>query len=365
MIHMTKQAVRPVAEIIPRVEADVVYVPPRPKVLRNPRTYTRKTLFEGNGRRLLWEGLGTDVSSAGSANEVCKLAGLHYQVETEDIFTGDGLKIPNKKATRRYDIADDGVMIPSTVFGIVSDQYKVIQNWKGFEFIDTLFNHDGFLVETAGQFDNGKIVWIEAKLPDRLIAEENIAPYLVFTNRHDGAGSVRIFLTSVRVICKNTLNYAIRSAQGRSFNVRHTASGEDRLKAARQTIENYNNYLTALGGAIEHQKRVLLTDNKLDQMIDTLLQFKETDTDRVKERVKMNREELRRYYNASDLDGYGNTGFRFINAVSDWATHRVPSRQTANYASNLFQSTLNGNEFIDVAYNMVDEMDEVISIAMS
>jgi len=356
MIHKTiiKQ------EVIPSVAAEVVYVPPTLQRIAVERPYSRKTLFEGNGRRLLWEGLGSDVSSAGSANEVCRLAGLDYEVKTENIYTADGRQIFGMMATRRYDSN-----VPSTVYGVVSNRYTPVQNYKGFEFIDALFNHDGFEVETAGQFDDGKIVWVEAKLPTRNMAEEKIDPYLVFTNRHDGKGSVRIFLSPVRIICKNTLNYAIKGAKGRTFSVRHTTTAEQRLEVAKETVDNYFAYLDAMEKVIEHQKRVLLTDNHLDQMINRLLPFEENDSTRVKERVQANRSELRRYYNASDLDGVGNNGFRFINAVSDWATHRVPSRQTANYASNLFQNTLNGNEFIDAAYNMVAEMDEAMSISVA
>ena len=358
MIHKTMNRV---AQSIPVVKAEVVYTPPTLQRIAPERTYSKKTLFEGNGRRLLWEGLGSDVRSAGSANEVCKLAGLDYEVKTEGIFTADGQQIPNMVATRRYDHN-----VPSTVYGVVSNRYTPVQNQTGFEFIDALFNHDGFEVETAGQFDDGKIVWVEAKLPQRNMAEEKIDPYLVFTNRHDGKGSVRIFLTPVRIICKNTLNYAIKGAQNRTFSVRHTTTAEQRLGVAKETVNNYFSYLNAMEKVIEHQKRVLLTDNHLDEMINRLLPFDdEEDSTRVKERVMANRDELKRYYNASDLDGVGNNGFRFINAVSDWATHRTPSRQTANYANNLFQNTLNGNEFIDMAYSMIEEMDEAMSISLA
>ena len=357
MIHKT---INRVAQSIPVVKAEVVYTPPTLQQIVPERTYSKKTLFQGNGRRLLWEGLGSDVRSAGSANEVCKLAGLDYEVKTERIYTADGQVIPNMVATRRYDYN-----VPSTVYGVVSNRYTPVQNQIGFEFIDALFNHDGFEVETAGQFDDGKIVWVEAKLPQRNMAEEKIDPYLVFTNRHDGKGSVRIFLTPVRIICKNTLNYAIKGAQNRTFAVRHTTTAGQKLEVAKETVDNYFSYLNSMEKVIEHQKRVLLTDNHLDEMINKLLPFNEDDSDRVKERVKANRNELKRYYNVDDLDGVGNNGFRFINAVSDWATHRTPSRQTTNYASNLFQNTLNGNEFIDAAYSMIEEMDEAMSISLA
>lgn len=353
MIHKTTTPAT-----IEKVQAEVIYVPPTPSTLdvfQQRRTPSKKTLFEGNRRRLLWEGLGEDVSGANSAYEVCKLAGLNFTVKTEALYTADGVAVPNLLATRRYDTYDNGVEVPSTVYGAVTEQYTPVQNWVGFEIIDSMLGHDGFEVETAGQFGDGKIVWVEARLPERVMVGENIMPYLVFTNRHDGKGSVQIFLSPVRIICQNTLNMAIKGAVGRKFSVRHTTTANARLAQAKHTFENYYLYLGAMEKEIEREKSILLEDKHLDQMVNILLQFKETDSDRTKQRVLANRQELKSYYYAADLDGYEKSAFRFMNAVSDWATHRTPARQTANYASNLFQKTLDGNEYIDAAYTIIDE----------
>ena len=321
------------------------------------RQYSRQTLFEGNGKRLLWDGLGQDVSEANSAREVCKIAGLDYRVQTEPLYTADGQRVRNMVATRRYDTVGD-VEIPSTVYGAVTSRYTPVQNDKGFEFIDALFGHNGFQVETAGQFDDGKIVWVEAKLPERVMVGEKIMPYLVFTNRHDGKGSVRIFLSPVRVVCRNTLNYAIRGASNRAFAVKHTSTANARLAQAIETINHYNQYLDAMQNVIERQKRILLEEKHVDNFLSQLFPVNDEISQREYVRMMDNREEVKRIYQAADdLDGYENSGFKFVNAVSDWATHHTPSRQTKNYRDNLFQKTLAGNEYIDAAYVMIDEFE--------
>lgn len=331
----------------------------RTNVVRYERPYSRRTLFEGNGKKLLWDGLGRDVSEAQSAREVCKLAGLDYLVRTEKIFTSDGNEIPNMVATRRYDVFGD-VEVPSTVYGAVTNRYVPIQNTEGFEFIDALFSENGFCVETAGQFDNGKIVWIEAKLPQRVMVGEKMMPYLVFTNRHDGKGSVRVFLTATRVVCSNTLNYAIKGARDRTFSVKHTSSSVYRLQQAKGILHHYNEYLDALSQKIEQQKRCLIEEKHVDNMLSLMFPFKEEDTARVKETAMRQRNEVRYMYQTiDDLDGYENSGFRFVNAVSDWATHHTPARLTANYRNNLFKNTLEGNKYIDMAVDMIDEFSDV------
>ena len=59
------------------------------------------------------------------------------------------------------------------------------------------------------------------------------------------------------------------------------------------------------------------------------------------------------YYNAPDLEWAGKNGWRFVNAVSDFATHADPIRKTRNYNENLFLRTAEGNPMIDKAYKMV------------
>ena len=60
-----------------------------------------------------------------------------------------------------------------------------------------------------------------------------------------------------------------------------------------------------------------------------------------------------RYFDAPDLSHVGRNGYRFVNAVSDFATHADPIRKTRNYKENLFLRTVEGNPMIDKAYKMV------------
>ena len=60
-----------------------------------------------------------------------------------------------------------------------------------------------------------------------------------------------------------------------------------------------------------------------------------------------------RYYDAPDLKNVGSNAYRFINAVSDFATHSNPLRRTANYNENMFSRTVDGNPMIDKAYQLV------------
>ena len=69
--------------------------------------------------------------------------------------------------------------------------------------------------------------------------------------------------------------------------------------------------------------------------------------------MKLLREDMKmRYFDAPDLKQVGKNAYRFVNAVSDFATHAKPLRETATYKENLFLKTVEGNALIDKAYQM-------------
>ena len=71
--------------------------------------------------------------------------------------------------------------------------------------------------------------------------------------------------------------------------------------------------------------------------------------------MKRLREDMKiRYFGAPDLQHVGKNAYRFVNAVSDFATHAQPLRKTVNYRENLFSRTVEGNPLIDKAYQMVN-----------
>lgn len=57
--------------------------------------------------------------------------------------------------------------------------------------------------------------------------------------------------------------------------------------------------------------------------------------------------------NASDLKDMPKNGYRFINAVSDFATHSQPLRETKNYRETLFNKTIEGNPITDKAFKLI------------
>jgi hypothetical protein len=97
-----------------------------------------------------------------------------------------------------------------------------------------------------------------------------------------------------------------------------------------------------------------VTDGQIKEYIEQLLPMEKDATPMQSKNILKLRDDMaRRYYDAPDLQGIGKNAYRFINAVSDFATHADPLRRTANYKENLFIRTMDGNPLIDRAYQLV------------
>ena len=296
-------------------------------------------------RETPWHGLGKRVSEAPSSKEALILAGLNWKVKQEPIYTNKNEEIVGYKANVRN--------TDRKVLGVVTDRYKVIQNEEAFAFTDALLG-EGVKYETAGSLQDGRKVWLLARMPQEyIISGERISPYLVFSNTHDGTGAVKVCATPIRVVCNNALNLALATAK-RSWTMVHTGDIKGKLQEAQDTLFKAQDYMDKLGVAFDELRLKKLSDKQVMEYIQILLPIEDgTSAQQVRNMNKLREDMKMRYFDAPDLKGLGKNGYRFINAVSDFATHSEPLRKTSNYKENLFSRTMDGNVMIDKAYQML------------
>lgn len=295
-----------------------------------------------------WHGLGEKVDEALCSIDALKIAGLNWSVIQSPILTNDHAPISGYKANIR---SKDG-----KVLGIVSDRYKVIQNSEAFEFTDSLLG-EGVKYETAGSLMSGRKIWLLARLPEVYhIAGDEVHPYLVFSNTHDGSGGIRIAITPVRVVCQNTLNLALNDAK-RSWSSIHVGNISAKLDEAKKTLLMANHYMYKLKVEGEVLSRIDLPDKKVVSYMERLIPIPENPTLLQLNNVKTLRDDfLLRYYEAPDLIDLPKNGWRFINAISDFATHTKPLRRTTSFKESTFIKTVDGNPLIDKAYEIIQAL---------
>lgn len=296
-------------------------------------------------RDVPWHQLGTRVENALCSSEALTAAALDWDVVQKPILTSDFMPVQGYRANIRS--------TDQKVLGVVTDRYKVVQNHEAFQFTDDLLG-EGVVYETAGSLQDGKKVWMLARLPQKYqLAGDEVCPYLVFSNCHDGSGGIRVAITPVRIVCCNTLNLALSSAK-RMWSTIHTGDINKKLDEAKKTLMLAEFYMEKLTIEAESLSRIKISDNKVKEYIDMLIPMPDEPSQLQESNVKVLRFNLQKsYFKAPDLDLMPKSAWRLINAVSDFATHSKPLRQTANYRENLFMKTVEGNPLIDRAYELV------------
>lgn len=175
--------------------------------------------------------------------------------------------IKDKVSTMRTDI--DGHL------GVVGKDYGVVQNIKGFEFIDALCTGSAGTpcIESAGLLGHGERVFITAKFPEpiRLAHNSNdlVEMYIIFTNSHNGTGALSAMVSPIRVVCANTLNAAFHNNAGR-WNVRHTSNVNNRISdiaEASRALNLYEIYKEEFECRMDALSKVQVTDKQVQDII--------------------------------------------------------------------------------------------------
>jgi len=129
------------------------------------------------------------------------------------------------------------------------------------------------------------------------------------------------------------------------------------MDEAHNTLHLAERYMGSLCEEFSRLTRIQVTDAKVLEYIDMLLPMDDAPTDIHKRNIERVREDLKmRYFDAPDLRDVGKNAYRFVCAVSDFATHAEPLRKTVNYRENVFAKTIDGNLLIDKAYEIIRDV---------
>lgn len=301
-----------------------------------------ETMFYA-GREVPWHGLGTQVESALTSADALKMAGLDWEVRQKPIQVCGGSKIENYKANVR---STDG-----RVLGVVSDRYQIVQNVEAFSFTDELIGGD-VRYETAGSLQNGKKIWLLAKMPEKQIVGDAVEPYLCFSNTHDGSGSIRVCMTPIRVVCNNTLNLALNTAK-RQWSTKHVGDMKYKMAEARMCLELADKYMDDLAVYADRLANTKITDDQLQKILDEMFPCDEDDSTRKKTTTQMAKDEFMVCWFRPDIAQFLNTAWGAVNAMSDMISHSEPRRNTSSYRENNWGRIMDGHKMLDKMVDLV------------
>jgi phage/plasmid-like protein (TIGR03299 family) len=272
-----------------------------------------------------WHGFGTVVSEAQTSADALRIAGLDWTVTLTDLAAimpdGSHQPIDTHRATMRTDTG--------AALGAVGLRYQPLQNREAFAWMDEVVGEQLAIWHTCGSLRGGKDVWMLAKLPGNIeVCDRDVLDkYVLITNNHAGTGAVRLFPTSVRVVCANTLRLAIsevdsnKSDAGLPLGLKlfHTAGSlGKRVQKARELLgvigKSHDEFATAA-------RAMLAKPLNTQQVSDYFGGLVENRSDRNREKVLGQLWD--RFALPTNEGGYKSNVWTAYNAASEWADHEL------------------------------------------
>ena len=254
-----------------------------------------------------------DVSECRSSAEVMEKAGLAWGVEKCEMYANmpcnntelmqgieEGTFIENtldgsrmlRKCENAYGIYRTDINIP---LGLVKERYEPVQNIDAFKFFDNAIGKNEAIWQTAGCFGYGERIFVSAKLPDNILVNgDPVDNYLVFTNSHDGSSGVKILFTPIRVVCQNTLNAAIRTAQN-YVSFRHTKSVHSNIDIAHEILGITRKQIEIVSEAYNAMSKIKVDDKKAIEIMANVI-FTEAELMRLKQTNHTPEQVAQRYH---------------------------------------------------------------------
>jgi phage/plasmid-like protein (TIGR03299 family) len=299
-------------------------------------------MFSANGVRP-WHGLGAIVEEAPTSEDAIRLAKLDWRVEKVPLYAQGNL-VEDFFATMRSGSQE--------VLGVVGSHYRVIQNADEFAFVDEIMGQPDFpcVYETAGSLFGNRRVFLLVKLPERKLLDDGYVDYLAVVNSLDGSMALSVFFTSVRIVCNNTCQLALRSTP-RSVRIRHTASADMRKAEAFGALASSSEYFKAMEDFAEEA-----AGKRIDAAALLLKLFPASDgmTSRQIDSLNEVRSNVLHIFKAKDdLQNFRNTGWGFYNAVADYVSNVPPRRKTVSFAEKKMNGFMEGYPLLLKAQSLV------------
>lgn len=178
---------------------------------------------------LPWHGLGQRLEDDATLDQWRIAAGLEWGVGMTPVMYPAGNVLHYAEGSNVLYREDTNAPL-----GIVSDRYKVVQPNEVLEFYRDLVEAQGFKLETAGSLRGGKRIWALARTGREfaVMGQDVMKAYLLLATSYDGTLATMATFTSVRVVCQNTLSFAV-GEKGQRADIRiphHTAFSAEGVK---------------------------------------------------------------------------------------------------------------------------------------
>ena len=185
-----------------------------------------------------WHGLGIILDSPPTIEEGIATAKLDWEVAPIPLYA----KVKIGEHFKGIDVQHRAILRQDTgeILGVVGPNWTPLQNREAFGIFAPLVEDKSILLETAGSLKNGRRVWILARINADgadIAPGDQVKPYVLLSNAHDGTMAVRLGFTPIRVVCNNTLSIAESADSSRLVRVIHSLQLHSNLAALRNMLD--------------------------------------------------------------------------------------------------------------------------------
>lgn len=176
-----------------------------------------------------WHGLGVRVNDDLSVQDMISAAGLNWTVSKQPTF----YRVGNEEIqTGKYALIRD---TDNKFLSNVSDGWEPCQNDEAFSIFEEFVERNELEMHTAGSLKGGQVAWGLAKMKDKfaLFNDDVTEQYLLLVNPHVFGQGIHVRSTPIRVVCNNTLSFALGEASNIQATQNHRAAFDaERMKEA-------------------------------------------------------------------------------------------------------------------------------------
>lgn len=284
-----------------------------------------------------WHGLGNPVADGASVEDWTTAAGMEWLIKRSRVRYGDG-------ANQRT-IDDSHVLFRSDTkdhLGIVSARYQIVQPREVLGFFRDLARAGGLELSAAGTIYGGRRFWATARIGEAspVSIKDKVGGYLLLSTSADGSLATEARLTSIRVVCRNTLAMA-RGDGKAAIRVTHRSTFDA------DAVKRDMGLNTAAWDSFRHSLTRLankpVVEQQAEEIVAGLFAAQDSQTARDKARDSAGWGKVLTLFTGaakgSELDGVQGTAYGLLNAVTEYADHHV----RAQSAENRFVSSQWGN----------------------
>ena len=284
-----------------------------------------------------WHGLGQQLTPDSSLETWATEAGLDFTLATTPILfqpTADRINhvFNGKTVIYRQDSAE--------ALGIVSNRYKIVQPIEVLEFFKDIIGSSAQL-ETAGVLRGGAHYWALAKMEGEFdLVGDKVNQYLLLASSADGSLATQARLTTVRVVCNNTMQIAQNN--GQAVKVRHSSIFDP--SEVKMKLGEINQNFKAFQTTAETLARIKLSSEQASKLFVSVFGGSIDKPSRQAARA------LQLFDGngiGADMESAKGTGWGALNAVTqlvDWENARTSDARIRSawfgYGANLKQQTL-------------------------